>query len=74
MTHGERRTKKRVWCGEKEEEEKKKKRREVMNDDGVGRREEKRKERNPFYLSLCYFDVIFELKLNCQLGIKCYKN
>jgi hypothetical protein len=45
-----------------------------MNDDGVGRREEKRKERNPFYLSLCYFDAIFELKLNCQLGIGCYKS
>jgi hypothetical protein len=45
--------------------------REVMNDDGDGRRGGKRKERknknegNLVYLGLCYFGVIFELKLSC---------
>jgi hypothetical protein len=33
MTHGERRTKKRVWCGEKEEEEMKKKKKKERSDE-----------------------------------------
>jgi hypothetical protein len=65
-----------VWChGEKEEKEKKER-----SDDGVGKHGEKRKERekkierNLVNLVLCYFGVIFELKLRCQLGIRCCKS
>jgi hypothetical protein len=68
-----RRKKKKVWCHWCEE--KKKKRERKRSDDGVGRHGEKRKERekkierNIVNLVLCYFGVIFKLKLGCQLGI-----